>query len=389
MTRRGRTLRAGRHAARVRSVVAARAPLPDVRVRLRRRHALPLVDHVVPALAGRARRACRDVVRAARRPSTRRARTVGPRQRTPIAISIIRTRTTCSGPLGSSSARISSRSGCCSWSWRSISSRPRMGPRRPRSARRARSTGRAERGADRRLRRGFVESPGLEQRRAPRGLARARRRCRRGGAARAVRSRQASERGLARRRHVVRGRELPSVRASRSLVRRDDRRRRPAYDSTPALVARFDEAFATPFVTALPDFTFPSRRDSQYAVSLRQWRFAELAELGVVRRPDDDATDRRARDVVRRVRPTRRHRPFAFDRRGRAKHAGRRAGVARISAGARSCSPARSCLRFLHSARGPRCSRSRVTPFCGATAAACMRRSTTGTPARGTVTPIA
>jgi hypothetical protein len=55
-----------------------------------------------------------------------------------------------------------------------------------------------------------------------------------------------------------------------------------------ALVARFDEAFATPFVTALPDFTFPSRRDSQYRVSLRQWRFAELAELGVVRRPDDE-----------------------------------------------------------------------------------------------------
>jgi len=55
-----------------------------------------------------------------------------------------------------------------------------------------------------------------------------------------------------------------------------------------ALAARFDEAFATPFVTALPDFTFPSRRDSQYRVSLRQWRFAELAELGFVRRPDDD-----------------------------------------------------------------------------------------------------
>jgi hypothetical protein len=55
-----------------------------------------------------------------------------------------------------------------------------------------------------------------------------------------------------------------------------------------ALVARFDEAFATPFITALPDFTFPSRRDSQYRVSLRQWRFAELAELGLVRRPGDE-----------------------------------------------------------------------------------------------------
>ena len=55
----------------------------------------------------------------------------------------------------------------------------------------------------------------------------------------------------------------------------------------PALLARFDEAFATPFVSALPDFTFPSRRDSQYRVSLRQWRFAELAELGLVRQPTD------------------------------------------------------------------------------------------------------
>ena len=53
------------------------------------------------------------------------------------------------------------------------------------------------------------------------------------------------------------------------------------------LIGRFDEAFATPFVTALPDFTFPSRRDSQYRVSLRQWRFAELAELGLARQPAD------------------------------------------------------------------------------------------------------
>jgi hypothetical protein len=55
-----------------------------------------------------------------------------------------------------------------------------------------------------------------------------------------------------------------------------------------ALRARYDEAFATPFITALPDYTFPSRRDSQYRVSLRQWRFAELAELGLVRVGVDD-----------------------------------------------------------------------------------------------------
>lgn len=51
-----------------------------------------------------------------------------------------------------------------------------------------------------------------------------------------------------------------------------------------ALRARFDRAFEVLYLTALPDFTIPSRKDSQYAVSLRQWRFAELAELGYARR---------------------------------------------------------------------------------------------------------
>jgi hypothetical protein len=52
------------------------------------------------------------------------------------------------------------------------------------------------------------------------------------------------------------------------------------------LVARFQSGFATPFISALPDFTFPSRRDSQYAVSLRQWRIAEHCELGLARAED-------------------------------------------------------------------------------------------------------
>jgi hypothetical protein len=47
---------------------------------------------------------------------------------------------------------------------------------------------------------------------------------------------------------------------------------------------RFDRAFDILYLTALPDFTMPSRKDSQYAVSLRQWRIAELAELGFARR---------------------------------------------------------------------------------------------------------
>ncbi|HVT40127.1 MAG TPA: heparinase II/III family protein [Gemmatimonadaceae bacterium] len=54
----------------------------------------------------------------------------------------------------------------------------------------------------------------------------------------------------------------------------------------PDLVARFQEGFATPFLTALPDFTLPSRKDSQHAVSLQQSRFAELCELGLARGQD-------------------------------------------------------------------------------------------------------
>jgi hypothetical protein len=47
------------------------------------------------------------------------------------------------------------------------------------------------------------------------------------------------------------------------------------------LRGRYRRAFEAPFLTALPDFTFPSRRDSQYKVSLRQWRIAESCELGL------------------------------------------------------------------------------------------------------------
>jgi hypothetical protein len=54
-----------------------------------------------------------------------------------------------------------------------------------------------------------------------------------------------------------------------------------------AATKSFDRGIGGTFVSALPDFTFPSRKDSQYAVSLRQWRFAELAELGYARTKDE------------------------------------------------------------------------------------------------------
>lgn len=52
------------------------------------------------------------------------------------------------------------------------------------------------------------------------------------------------------------------------------------------LIEKFDRGFGAPLATALPDLTLPARRDSQYAISLRQWRFAESFELGLARRPD-------------------------------------------------------------------------------------------------------
>ena len=49
----------------------------------------------------------------------------------------------------------------------------------------------------------------------------------------------------------------------------------------PALIERFRAGYAVPLRVALPDETLPARRDSQYAVSLRQWRWAEWCELGL------------------------------------------------------------------------------------------------------------
>ena len=49
---------------------------------------------------------------------------------------------------------------------------------------------------------------------------------------------------------------------------------------------RFDAGFLAPFLTALPDDTLPARRDSQYAISLQQWRWAESCELGLARHDD-------------------------------------------------------------------------------------------------------
>jgi hypothetical protein len=53
----------------------------------------------------------------------------------------------------------------------------------------------------------------------------------------------------------------------------------------PALAARFARGFAAPFRAAMPGPTMPARRDSQFGVSLRQWRWAEWLELGLAHAP--------------------------------------------------------------------------------------------------------
>ena len=63
----------------------------------------------------------------------------------------------------------------------------------------------------------------------------------------------------------------------------------------PILDRRYREAFAAPFRTILPDLTYPSRRDSQYAVSIRQLRFAESCELGLAYGDDQRLTGMLAR----------------------------------------------------------------------------------------------
>ena len=60
-------------------------------------------------------------------------------------------------------------------------------------------------------------------------------------------------------------------------------------------MGRFEAGFAASFASALPDLTLPSRRDSQYAISIRQWRFAELCELGLARTDDSRLSSMLAR----------------------------------------------------------------------------------------------
>src|SRR6185503_10944963 len=51
----------------------------------------------------------------------------------------------------------------------------------------------------------------------------------------------------------------------------------------PRLAARFTAALRAPALSALPDFTFPARKDSRYGISLAQPMYLELWEVGLSR----------------------------------------------------------------------------------------------------------
>ncbi|MBA3317924.1 MAG: heparinase II/III family protein [Gemmatimonadales bacterium] len=57
----------------------------------------------------------------------------------------------------------------------------------------------------------------------------------------------------------------------------------------PRLAARLEGALRAPALTALPDLTFPARKDSRYGVSLAQPMYLELWEVGLARLGDNDS----------------------------------------------------------------------------------------------------
>jgi hypothetical protein len=59
----------------------------------------------------------------------------------------------------------------------------------------------------------------------------------------------------------------------------------------PRLAARVAAALRAPALTALPDFTFPARKDSRFGVSLAQPMYLELWEIGLARIREDREQD--------------------------------------------------------------------------------------------------
>jgi hypothetical protein len=150
---------------------------------------------------------------------------------------------------------------------------------------------------------------------------------------------------------------------------------------------RFRDGFAAPFLSALPDLTLPARRDSQWAIALRQPRFAELCELGLARGDDDRLAGALARLYESGVSrsDTGRARSTADVERNRPA-----TGLTRADLGWRALLHARAELPGPRRVRrGPCCSRGRGSPCFVATRAVATSPSITATRAAVTGTRIA
>ena len=186
---------------------------------LRRRRALPLVDHVVPPLVRRARRARGAAPRAARRraaPAFRGRRAGGVRR----AVPRVPESRQCARPHAALLQHLPREHLAAAAVRRAGPPRDRRRGRRGARRARARARDRTEPGTDRELRRGGQQPAGLECRGARGGVAPAgRSRWSGARAARRIECERAAAAWPARGRFMVRRGELPSVRAARTLVR--------------------------------------------------------------------------------------------------------------------------------------------------------------------------
>ena len=254
------------------------------------------------AALARARPSATDAAEAAAAASSR---------RTPRATPTIPTATTCSDPAGCSSPPISSPSGS------PTTSRPRGCCGRRRCSIRRLADGvsaRRRRGREphRRVRRGLLQPADLAQRRARRPSPSGSRT--RSWPTRAVEgptgiARPPAARASATTGCGTRARTTTSSRLRGQLARDGlgpPGRRRPAR-RTRRLAARLAAALRAPALTALPDLTFPARKDSRFGVSLAQPMYLELWEVGLARL--GDAAIRSLGLAPRALRRRPRHRP--------------------------------------------------------------------------------
>src|ERR1035437_8681040 len=317
----GRALRERRHSAGVRPILAGRTSLSALSPRSHRRVPPSMVGVLVSALARGTGRTCGAAAPLAGRCATWLIR---PRCRASVLLDV-RELPESRQRARADEAVLQHVSGVDLAAPALRDGGPARERRRSRHGeRRARANRRAERGADRTIRRGDVEQAGMEQRGVDGVGAPARRSDgRRAGGTSALGSRDASRGRAARRRHLVRGRELSPLRASGALVRCDARRDRRHRDRRAAEGAirgwirgpvrdgtsRLHIAVAQGFAVRHFDAPAPVRGTVRARARALKRR----------------AADRRARRALRGWHFARRYWPFDVDRRRRTESPGHEA----------------------------------------------------------------